>query len=305
MEKYNHEHLLIKDGDVDTGTALNARPTIKICLYVYNEVKKIGIQKLLILAMIIFGALFLLGAPYKAEQKITESTVFVHGYKGTFFSFGFMLHRFENVYEIGNKILIYYVGKNGEIQSYRLNNDNSGPQLVHVIFEDNRTDFEETAGWLADVLASMKSNYAVNSVNLVGHSMGGIVSLKYAMQYQSADFPAVNKIVALGAPFGGIFSQEYFQIHHDAAAEDLKPDSAGLQLLETGEFPENTKVLNLGSTGDSVAVVESVKTLNTLISEDQIEEIIIEDDELGHSALHQSEQIDKIISSFLWQDDTE
>jgi uncharacterized alpha/beta hydrolase family protein len=268
-------------------------------------VKKIGIQKLLALFMIIFGALFLLGSPYKAEQKISEPTVFVHGYKGTFFSFGFMLNRFENLYEIGSKVLIYYVGENGEIQEYHLNNNNNGAQFVHIILENNRADFEDTTAWLADVLASMKSNFGANKVNLVGHSMGGIVSLKYAMQYQSADFPDVNKFVALGAPFGGILRQEYFQIHHDAAAEDLKPDSAGFQILETGDFPENTEVLNIGSAGDPIATLDSVQKLETFIPEEQIQEIIIEDEELGHSALHQSEQIDKIISSFLWQDDTE
>lgn len=267
--------------------------------------KRKNIRKLTALCIIIFGSLFLLGAPYKAEQKVTEPTVFVHGYKGTFFSFGFMLHRFENIYDIGNKVLIYYVGENGEIQAYDLNKNRTGPPFVQVVFENNRANFEDTAGWLADVLHALKHNYGTDKVNLVGHSMGGIVSLKYALQYQSEAFPRVNKLVALGAPFGGILRNEYFQIHHDPAAEDLKPDSAGLQLLETGELPEHTEVLNIGSTGDTVALTDSVQALKNIISEKQIVEIIIEDEDMGHSALHQSEQVDKIISSFLWQDDAE
>jgi uncharacterized alpha/beta hydrolase family protein len=279
----------------------------KQCIKEVLHVKQLDIKKASVLCIIIIGALTLLSsaAPVKTKTELTQPTVFVHGYKGTFYSLHFMLDRFENMYEIGSKILIYYVEENGEIQEYHLNKNNSGAQLVQVVFEDNRAGFEDTTGWLADVLASMKNNYGVDSVNLTGHSMGGIISLKYALQYQSEDFPDVNKFIALGAPFAGIFSQEYFRIHHDAAAEDLKPDSAGLQLLETGTFPENTQVLNIGSTGDPVALVESVQALERFIPEEQIEEIIIEDEELGHSHLHESGQVDKIISSFLWQDDAE
>jgi uncharacterized alpha/beta hydrolase family protein len=261
--------------------------------------------KLSALCIIILGSLFLLGAPYKAEQKITEPTVFIHGYKGTFYSFGFMLHRFENIYDIGNKVLVYYVAENGEIQEYFLNENTKKPPLIQVVFEDNRANLEDTAGWLAEVLYSLKNNYDTEKVNLVGHSMGGIVSLKYTLQYQSVDYPDVNKLVALGTPFAGIFSQEYFLLHHDPATEDLKPDAAALQLLEKGTFPENTHVLNIGSTGDAVADPESVQALDRYVPEAQIREIMIEDDEMGHSALHQREEIDKIISSFLWQDDAE
>lgn len=267
--------------------------------------RQLNIKKLTLVSFIIFGSLFLLGAPYKAEENITEPAVFVHGYKGTFFSFGFMLYRFENIYEIGNKVLVYYVGENGEIQEYYLNNNSSGPQFVQVVFENNRADFEDTAGWLADVLHSLKNNYGTESVNLVGHSMGGIVSLKYIMQYQSEDYPEVKKFIALGAPFAGILSQEYFQIHHDPAAEDLKPDSAGFQLLEAGTFPKKTQVLNIGSTGDTVADTDSVQALENYVPEEQMEEIIIKDNDMGHSHLHHSGQVDKIISSFLWQDDAE
>src|SRR5690625_3036731 len=154
-----------------TGTALNAFPAVKICLCVLNEVKKIGIKKLLAFCIIIIGAFFLLGAPFKAEQEISEPTVFVHGYKGTFFSLGFMLERFENIYENGNIVRVFYVGENGEIQEYHLNNNSSGAQFVHVIFENSRADFEDTTGWLAEVLVSMKASYGADSVNLVGHSM--------------------------------------------------------------------------------------------------------------------------------------
>lgn len=267
--------------------------------------RHLNMKKLSAFLIIIIGSLFLLGAPYEADDKISEPTVFVHGYKGTFFSLGPMLHRFENRHETGSRVLVYYVGESGEIQEYFLNGNSSGPQLVQVVFENNRADFEDTAGWLADVLHSMKMNYGTDKVNLVGHSMGGIVSLKYTLQYQNGDYPDVNKLVALGAPFAGILSQEYFRIHHDPAAEDLKPDSVGYQLLETGTFPEYIQVLNVGSTGDSVAAPESVQALEKYVPVEQIQEIIIVDEEMGHSTLHQSEQIDKIISSFLWQDRAE
>ncbi|MEC5424626.1 alpha/beta fold hydrolase [Virgibacillus sp. C22-A2] len=239
----------------------------------------------------------------KSENYSGEPTVFVHGYKGTLKSFGNMLDRFETKYNWGTKALIYYVTSDGEVNEYNFNKGRDKPAFIQVLFEDNRAGFSNSAEWLATALKKMKKDYSIDSVDLVGHSMGGIVSLKYAKQYQQEEYPSVNKIVAIGSPFDGIYKDEYFQINRDAAATDLKPDSAELQLLQVGTFPTNVEVLNIGSTGDPVAVPESVEAIRTVISSDQLVEIIIEDDNLGHSALHENEQVDKLIYSFLWQDE--
>ncbi|WP_080875407.1 alpha/beta fold hydrolase [Oceanobacillus timonensis] len=238
----------------------------------------------------------------QAGEYTGAPTVFIHGYKGTERSFSHMLDRFENMYQWGNKGFIYYVKENGDIVDYNLNNGRYAPTFVQIVLEDNRASFEDSTEWVAKVLLHLKNNYRVEEVNLIGHSMGGILAVKYTMEYTRNEYPTVNKLVAIGSPFDGIYNQGYFEIHQDAAAEDLKPDSHALNMLRENMFPADVNVYSIASTGDSVAVPESVKTLRYMIPEKNFKETIIDDPHLTHSALHESLQIDKLIHSFLWQD---
>lgn len=255
--------------------------------------------------VILLGMITILFLPNKASSGFhTEQppTVFVHGYKGTINSFGSMLSRFENDYHWGNNALIYHVSEKGKIHVDDLNNNDGDPTFVQVVFENNRASIEDNARGLFAVLADMKNNYYIDKVNLVGHSMGGLVSAKYLQSYQDDVHPKVEKLITIGSPFGGIYAKEYFEINWDAAATDLKPDSAALRAIYENNFPGNVDVLSIGSTGDMVAVPESVQTLRTIVSSDQLKEIIIENEALGHSGLHESEAVDQLIHSFLWKD---
>lgn len=252
--------------------------------------------------IILLGLIAVLYVPSKAnsEYSTAQPTVFVHGYKGTANSFGYLLDRFENKYNWGNKALVYKVSPRGKVHVYNLHKGRINPAFVQVIFENNRASIEDGAQWLSAVLDHMKKYYYIDTVNLVGHSMGGLVSVKYLESYQDDTKTKVEKLITIGSPFGGIYAEEYFQIHRDAGATDLKPGSAALQLLKEGTIPGDVDVLSIGSTGDTVAVPESVQSIRTIISRDQLQEIMIENDTLGHSALHENEEVDKIIHSFLF-----
>ncbi|WP_152656129.1 alpha/beta fold hydrolase [Oceanobacillus sp. CFH 90083] len=238
----------------------------------------------------------------QAEEYTGAPTIFIHGYKGTENSFGYMLDRFENTYQWGNKGFVYYVKKDGTIVDYNLNKARYAPTFVQIVLENNRASFEESTEWIANVLLHLKENYRVEEVNMVGHSMGGILAVKYTMEYTLNGYPAVSKLVAIGSPFDGIYNEDYFEIHQDAAAEDLKPDSHALNMLRENMFPADVRVYSIASTGDSIAVPESVKALRQLIPESNFTETVIDDPQLTHSAMHESMQIDKLIYSFLWQD---
>ncbi|GAA0419667.1 MAG: alpha/beta fold hydrolase [Bacillota bacterium] len=269
--------------------------------------KKKHLMSIASICIVILGLIALVYMPNKTKSDFDKirPTLFVHGYKGTVNSFGHMLKRFESDYNWGNKALVYFVKNNGAIEKYNLSKGKKEPVFVQVIFENNRASFEETAGWLAAVLADMKAVYSIENVNLVGHSMGGIVSLEYMKQYQGVKFPTVRKFIAIGSPFDGIYSEEYFQLNRDPAATDLHPDSPALQFLRERSFPEYTQVLSIGSTGDAIAVPESIKSLRTIIPKDQLEEVIIDDLHLSHSGLHESKLVDQYIYEFLWQDQIE
>lgn len=242
----------------------------------------------------------------KSSGQHTENpTVFVHGYKGTHNSFGHMLDRFENKYNWGNKALVYHVSPHGTLNAYNLNKGKTEPTYVQVIFENNRADFADTTRWLAKVLAHMKREYQVDSVNLVGHSMGGLVSLKFIEEYLGqTKYPTVDKLITIGSPFDGIYNDNYFRINRDPATIDLKPKSGALQIMRVKKhaIPDDLKVLSIGSTGDFVAVPESVKAIRNIIEKDQLTEVMIQNEKLGHSELHESVRVDKLIHSFLVAD---
>ncbi|WP_230856004.1 alpha/beta fold hydrolase [Virgibacillus dakarensis] len=268
--------------------------------------KKKRILQLTAIGILIVTATIITYMPRHAssQHSITPINVFVHGYKGTTNSFGGMLNRFERN-NWGNKALIYYVTRHGDVKMYPLNKGSREPIFIQVIFENNRASFDDSATWLSEVMRHLKNTYHIDSVNLIGHSMGGLVSLKYIEEYQDpAEYPATNKLITIGSPFDGIYSQYYFQINRDPAATDLKPDSPALQLLRANRqaIPDHLAVLSIGSTGDMVAVPKSVHTLKEIVPANQLTEIMIENDNLGHSELHENRQVDKLIHSFLWQE---
>ncbi|ASN07174.1 alpha/beta fold hydrolase [Virgibacillus necropolis] len=268
--------------------------------------KKKYIIQITAFLIIIVGIAVITYLPEKAESRGHDSppTVFVHGYKGTINSFGNMLYRFEEQYEWGNKSLIYKISNNGNIRVYNLNKGRAEPVFIQVILENNRASFRDGAQWLSTVLSHMKQHYQIDNVNIVGHSMGGLISMKYIEEYQNnMEHPVTEKLVTIGSPFDGVYSQTYFQINHDAAATDLKPNSAALQLLrKTKEtIPGDLEVLSIGSTGDLIAKPKSVNAIRMIIPADQLKTVMIENNQLGHSELHENQQVDQLIYSFLWK----
>lgn len=271
--------------------------------------KKKYIIRLTGLIIFIVSVAVITNMPKKAESQERQplpATVFIHGYKGTYNSFGNMLYRFEEQYDWGNKALIYRVSNDGDIRVFNLNKGKAEPIFIQVIFENNRASFINQAKWLSAVLHHIKEQYNIDKVNIVGHSMGGLISVKYVEEYQDENvYPTTEKLVTIGSPFDGIYNQTYFQINHDPATIDLKPNSMALQKLRSAKqsIPNDLKVLNIGSTGDPVATPKSVKALRMIIPDDQLETIIIKNNELGHSELHESVQVDHLIRSFLSKSD--
>lgn len=257
--------------------------------------------------IILLGMITILYLPNKVSSGFhtKQPTLFVHGYKGTANSFDFMLDRFENEYHWGRKALVYYVASSGKIHVHNVNEGQGDPAFVQVIFENNRASLEDQSKWLAGVMTHLRKNYHVDNVNIVAHSMGGLVSVKYLESYQGSQRPSVGKLVTIGSPFAGIFAEEYFKINRDAAATDLKPDSAALKLLHENDFPGEINVLSIGSAGDAIAVPESVQALRRIVPADRLQETMINNEDLGHSGLHEDKAVDRLIYSFLWKDTKE
>ncbi|MDY0406961.1 alpha/beta fold hydrolase [Virgibacillus sp. 179-BFC.A HS] len=230
-------------------------------------------------------------------------TVFVHGYKGTYNSFGNMLDRFENNYRWGDKMLVYYITPNGRLEVDHMGYAEEQPSFVQIVLDNNRASFKNSAYWVSLALHHMKTHYQIDQVYMVGHSMGGIVSLKYIEDYRNPkNFPMVKKFIAIGSPFDGIYDKRYFEFHQDAATKDLKPSSKALTDLRKHKntVPKDLEALSIASTGDHVARVNSVKSLGEIIPASNLEQKVITDENLGHSMLHEDKRVDFFVHDFLY-----
>src|SRR5690625_3435301 len=239
----------------------------------------------------------------KKEKSKGCVTVFVHGYKGTYNTFGPLIRRFEKKYRWGRKAAIYYISSSSDIHIMDLKNIKHENTFIQVIFGNNRANFEDYTKWLSLVMEDLKNKYQHATFNLVGHSMGGITAIKYLEDYQnSRKFPRIDKLIVLGSPFDGVYSKEYFEIHKDPATTDLKHNSTALQLLRNNSYkiPKSIDVLSIGSTGDVIAEPESVDTISKIVDNDQLKKVMIDRKEIGHSELHEDEVVDHMIYSFIW-----
>lgn len=259
-----------------------------------------------VIGLLLYSSTQITYTPKRAKntQESVPPTIFLHGYKGTYYSFGNLLNRFQNKYHWGDKGLVYRVDIDGSIQVEEQLKSKSQPLFVQVIFKNNRASFQDGSAWIAAVMQHLKQNYHIQEVNLVGHSMGGILFTKYITEYEGAIYPNVNKLITIGSPFDGIYNESYFlnTMKTDKAAHDLRPGSEGLKTLRNKQFPRTVQVLSIYSTGDPVARPKSVEAFRNIVPKNQLQERRIKNPVLGHSLLHESSKVDHFIHDFLKQE---
>ncbi|WP_338752108.1 alpha/beta fold hydrolase [Bacillus sp. FJAT-52991] len=235
-----------------------------------------------------------------------HATVFVHGYKGTAVSFRSMLDRFENEHHWGKQALLCKVTKDGRVLTSKTSHYTANDHLfVQVVFENNRANFEDTTYWLSEVMNTLKTHYGIDQVNLVGHSMGGIVSTKFLEDYkQGGKYPHVEKLVVIGSPFKGVKNRDYLKTNTGAATYDLMPNSPAIKQLwaNTESFPKHVKTLAIAGVGDQLVNVNSALAIESIVPKENYTESIIVNRNINHSGLHESDEVDAQIGQFLWNE---
>ncbi|WP_158290509.1 alpha/beta hydrolase [Halobacillus salinus] len=262
----------------------------------------------LVIFTLLIGLLLFFSAskPTRSEYKTTETpTLFIHGYKGTERSFSTMLDRLERNHW-GEKQMVVRVSKQGDLNIK--GNTSDGNPLIHVVFEDNRAALSEQKKWLHTIMKTLRSDYEVENVHLVGHSMGGLAATGYLTDERPNE-PEVLKLVVLASPFNGIQKEHYFKVNYGAAANDLKPDSKALQQLTKHKIKE-TNVLSIAGVinpdmpykkqWDGLVHLKSAKGVEEMVRDTRLSSEVIEGDRATHSGLHEMHAVDRLIADFLW-----
>lgn len=249
----------------------------------------------------------------KAEHELKKSsvpTVFIHGYGGTINSFGGMIQRLTEQAATKKEMEII-VQADGSLQvTGQLSKKKDNPS-IQVLFAANKDNEWNQTEWIYLVLNYLKQQ-GVEQVNLVGHSMGGVSSLRYLTTYgQPDDASMIKKFISIGAPFN-----EFIDTLGEQSIDDLLqngPDQQASRYLDysngIANVPNKLSVLLIAGKLDqatrsdgTVPVTSALATYSLLKNHrNPISYQIFTGSNAQHSQLHENSEVDQAIANFLWQ----
>ncbi|WP_367377747.1 alpha/beta hydrolase [Enterococcus gilvus] len=242
-------------------------------------------------------------------NKSDVPTLFIHGYGGTVNSFGGMLRRFRDE-GVARKELTITVQPDGALQvDGQLNKKKDNPS-IQVLFAANKDNEWNQTEWIYGVLKYLKEE-GVDRVNLVGHSMGGVSSLRYLTTYgQPKDAPVIEKFVAIGAPFNDFDDTAKDQSIDDVLQNGPTPQSSRYLDYRNGinNVPSSVSVLLLAGklneqdpSDGTVPLSSALATYSLLKAHgNPIKEQIFTGSNAQHSQLHENPAVDQVVATFLW-----
>lgn len=284
--------------------------------------KQVTKMKVLSLLMVVlvgivggFGWWFVrLGKPMLSGQSSQDDadhsvTLFLPGYFGNRFSFGFLLRRLVRNYH-ANKSLVIHVTGNGQLKFTGTVVKNRC--VVQVLFHDKTSRPKQQAEWLTKICEVLHDDYGVERFNLVGHSMGCITIFWYLTHQHRHSQVEVANVVAIAGPFNDS------EIARNTRSVDSFPLNANGPTTRTpvysalarniSDIPDNMRVLNIAGrisnyqTNDGQVSVNSAFSLRYLLERPLVyyRELIINGRHANHRQLHENRLVDDHIARFLW-----
>ena len=150
---------------------------------------------------------------------------------------------------------------------------------------DTHAPILDSAHRLADQLRDFKRKQPGRAVDLIGHSLGGLVIaafLKLVYDPNDPTYPRIGKVVLFASPFEGAPLATLVTSHQlsDApSVKDMSEQSAFIAELEATEFPPDVEVTSIGSVFDWVVPADLATTAG-------VQHLVVETDMAhAHSAV--------------------
>ncbi|WP_164908531.1 alpha/beta fold hydrolase [Halobacillus litoralis] len=270
----------------------------------------------LLVGSILIGLIFfMINSKSSSSEPIDKEemtpTLFIHGYKGGPRSFQTMIDRMQSL-EWGKKQMVIYVASDGDL-TIQGGIQQSRTPFIQVLFENNRASINSQTHWLEGIMQRLKYDYEIQQVNIIGHSMGGLISANYLLNAQEFTAPKVEKLAVIASPFKGISKEGYFKSNYGEATTDLQPKSEALvQMIEKkNQFPPHVDVLAIAGIinkeapeqlhWDGLVHASSVKGLQDIVPFGQYQEEMVYNKQASHSGLHELAEVDLLLGKFLWE----
>lgn len=250
--------------------------------------------KIVIVSLIL---LFINGTVHSSKNVAAPvPTILLHGYKGGNWTFNTLVTDFSkrNIAELATTCTLRADGK---ATCTKWENTTNNP-LVKVIYEENQANLTDQTKWLKRILLELNKQNKSNKINIISHSMGGLLATKYILD-TAADkaYPKVHKLVTLDSP---ILGTTYFMKENIVKAPaliDLKPDSAVIHALyeKRAAFPNNVQAYSTAAAEDLVVRRSSAYGLSNYTSRIKTESF-----QVDHTEIHEEKRVLYSISCFIW-----
>ena len=245
------------------------------------------------------------------EVKAYPVTLFFHGYGGTKYSMGGIIQRLCSRYQ-AKHTLDLTVNTDGTIQTSGTFEQADRLVLINVLFADNKNNEWNQAEWIYQALQFVKTQYHVEKVNVVGHSMGGVSLFRFLETYQNqGELPTVEHFISIAAPFNEFLDTSNEQSLDQLLQQGPTQISPRYQDFQNNiaNFPKNVRVslfagqLSTSDLSDGTVPLTSALSVNQLLSSRQIpvETFVFKGILAQHSALHANPKVDKKIAEILWK----
>ena len=245
------------------------------------------------------------------EVKAYPVTLFFHGYGGTKYSMGGIIQRLCSRYQ-AKHTLDLTVNTDGTIQTSGTFEQADRLVLINVLFADNKNNEWNQAEWIYQALQFVKTQYHVEKVNVVGHSMGGVSLFRFLETYQNqGELPTVEHFISIAAPFNEFLDTSNEQSLDQLLQQGPTQISPRYQDFQNNiaNFPKNVRVslfagqLSTSDLSDGTVPLTSALAVNQLLSSQQIpvETFVFKGILAQHSALHANPKVDKRIAEILWK----
>ncbi|HJF78254.1 MAG TPA: alpha/beta fold hydrolase [Enterococcus cecorum] len=245
------------------------------------------------------------------EVKSYPVTLFFHGYGGTKHSMGGMIQRLSSRYQ-ATHTLDLTVNTDGTIQTSGTFEQAEKSVLINVLFADNKNNEWNQAEWIYQALQFVKTQYHVEKVNVVGHSMGGVSLFRFLETYQNqGELPTVEHFISIAAPLNEFLDTSNEQSVDGLLQQGPTQISPRYQDFQNNiaNFPKNVQVslfagqLSASDLSDGTVPLTSALAVNQLLSSQQIpvKTFVFKGVLAQHSAFHANPKVDKRIAEILWK----
>lgn len=252
-------------------------------------------KKLTLALLSLFTALVTIVLPLSTVSAASypdthTTTIFVHGYHSNYHAEETMAHYLVK-HGASNSIIRAKVSKNGKVTFYGHQKKNAKNPIVEMDYQANfvpKKSFRENnyAGQMKAVIKADQQRYHTRSINLVGHSMGNMLTVQYLNDnYKNSSLPKVKNLVIL-------------------AGGDKEPYRQNITKNLDHQLPSHLRVLNVYSNyhnqGSDTVVKNSDSRYwkKTFGHAAKYQEVRLTG--LKHSQLHENDRVNRLLINFLF-----